>query len=96
MTTVSVDSAVLQDIYNRLQELEDWKSQHQGIDVGVSGVQYPHAYYMAWYAIARGIGTAKGDLLVYTAAGVLTNLPVGANTKVLTADDTQATGMKWA
>ena len=39
--------------------------------------------------------TAKGDLLVATAASTPAALAVGANNFVLTADSTQATGMKW-
>ena len=39
---------------------------------------------------------AKGDLLAGSGAGAITNLTVGSNTQVLTADSTQASGMKWA
>lgn len=38
--------------------------------------------------------TTKGDIYVYGSAD--TRLAVGSNTQVLTADNTQATGLKWA
>lgn len=40
--------------------------------------------------------TAKGDLIVGTAAGAADNLAVGTNGYILMADSTQATGIKWA
>jgi hypothetical protein len=46
-------------------------------------------------ALQKSVVTAKGDLYVATASGVLTNLAVGADTQVLTADSTQASGVKW-
>jgi hypothetical protein len=46
--------------------------------------------------IAAAIATTKGDLLAATASATITRLGVGSNTQVLTADSTQATGMKWA
>jgi hypothetical protein len=39
--------------------------------------------------------TTKGDLYVATAAGVVSRLAAGANTQVLIADSTTATGLKW-
>jgi hypothetical protein len=39
--------------------------------------------------------TAKGDTYVATASGVVTNLAVGANGTVLTADSTAAKGVTW-
>ena len=39
---------------------------------------------------------AKGDLLAATGASAYTNLGLGANNQVLTADSAQATGVKWA
>jgi len=39
---------------------------------------------------------AKGDLLVGTADNTISNLTVGANNTVLTADSSTATGLKWA
>lgn len=39
---------------------------------------------------------AKGDLVVGTGADTYSRLAVGTNNYVLTADSTQATGVKWA
>lgn len=45
--------------------------------------------------IALSTVTAKGDLIAATANATVTNLPVGANDLVLTADSTQASGLGW-
>lgn len=47
-------------------------------------------------AIAKSIIDAKGDLISATAADTPARLAVGANGTVLTADSTEATGLKWA
>ena len=47
-------------------------------------------------AISKGQYNAKGALLSATAASTPAVLPVGANATVLTADSTEATGLKWA
>jgi hypothetical protein len=39
---------------------------------------------------------AKGDLLAGTGVGASTNLAVGTNGQILSADSTQTTGVKWA
>lgn len=47
-------------------------------------------------ALQKSTATTKGDLLVATAAGALARLGVGTDAQVLTADSTQAAGVKWA
>jgi hypothetical protein len=54
----------------------------------------------AWVTDATGIPAtifdAKGDLIAATAADTASRLAVGSNGQVLTADSTEATGVKWA
>ncbi len=59
------------------------------------------ASFFPWITRAGGDGIpativdAKGDLIVATADNVVSRLPIGANTLVLTADNAEPTGMKW-
>jgi hypothetical protein len=47
-------------------------------------------------AILKSTVTAKGDLIVATANGAVTNVALGNNNYVLTADSATASGVKWA
>ena len=46
--------------------------------------------------VQNSLVDAKGDLLAASADNTITRLAVGTNTYVLTADSSEATGMKWA
>lgn len=45
--------------------------------------------------IAKSVGTTKGDLVAFTAASTPARVGVGTDGQVLTADSTQASGVKW-
>lgn len=45
--------------------------------------------------VSKSLFTAKGDILVATAAGTPARLPVGVNGRVLGANDLTATGLEW-
>lgn len=52
--------------------------------------------YVAPPAIYQALVDAKGDLVTATADNVVARLAVGTDAQVLTADSSQATGLKWA
>lgn len=46
--------------------------------------------------VPKSLVTTKGDLLVATASGTITRLPVGSSEQVLTATPSDPTGLAWA
>jgi hypothetical protein len=66
-----------------------------------SDLQYLRLTDIVGYVTANGsfidtsIVSYKGDLLVGASAGSLTTVPVGANNRVLIADNTQTAGVNW-
>jgi hypothetical protein len=47
-------------------------------------------------ALQTSVATAKGDVFAATGAGTVVRVAVGSNTQVLTADSSQAAGVKWS
>jgi len=57
----------------------------------------PHSHTPAAIgAVSSSVVTAKGDLIVGTSSGVVSNKSVGADGSYLVADSTQTTGVNWA
>ena len=52
--------------------------------------------YVEGDVLQESTATAKGDIYVASSSGVVTKIAVGTNDHVLTADSSQATGIKWA
>jgi hypothetical protein len=58
---------------------------------------HTHADYItSGSAINPNVVDAKGDIIAASAADTVARLAVGANDTVLTADSSEATGLKWA
>jgi hypothetical protein len=58
---------------------------------------HTHADYItSGSAINPNVVDAKGDIIAATTADTVARLAVGANDTVLTADSSEATGLKWA
>lgn len=58
-------------------------------------VDYALAAHVHNQYVPYSLADAKGDLIVATADGVFTRLPVGANSQVLTANALTPTGLEW-
>jgi len=77
-----------------------WVSPTAGDITGVTaGIGISGGGTSGTVTVTNSMATAidsKGDLIVGTGADAFSNLAVGANTYLLTADSAEATGLKWA
>lgn len=77
------------DLHIALENKSDVSHTHISTQVGLGNVTNDAQ-------IPKSVGTAKGDLITFSASGTPSRLPVGMDTYVLTADAAQAAGVKWA
>jgi hypothetical protein len=68
---------------------------HNKIEKIVSGAWTDYATLGGTGVTADGIWDTKGDLAAATGADTASKLAAGTNAKVLTADSSQTTGLKW-
>lgn len=80
-------------------------NSHATIDTHIGSTANPHSITKTHVGlanvtndaqIAKSIGTAKGDVIGFTASAVPARVGVGLDGQVLTADAVSASGFKWA
>ena len=67
-----------------------------GTNYQVLGANSAYANGVAWQSSPNSLMTAKGDIVVASAANTPARVAVGADGFALVADSTEATGVKWA
>jgi hypothetical protein len=93
-TNVTVATGSLDAIATAHPPLANWSNNSHKITALTAGAAAGEA--AIWDQTPPGIVTAKGDVIGGTGSHAASNLAVGTNGQVLTADSTQATGLKWA
>jgi hypothetical protein len=67
-----------------------------GTNYQVLGANSAYANGVTWQSSPNSLMTAKGDIVVASAANTPARVAVGADGFALVADSTEATGVKWA
>jgi hypothetical protein len=67
-----------------------------GTNYQVLGADSAYANGVTWQSSPNSLMTAKGDIVVASAANTPARVAVGADGFALVADSTEATGVKWA
>jgi len=75
-----------------LQKVAEISPTTGALRCGDFSVSNPSAYYDV---LTEGFVNAKGDLIVADGSNSVVRLPVGTNGYVLSADSTEASGLKW-
>lgn len=87
--SASTKGLVVKAAVGQTANLQEWQDSTGAVVTAIG----PNGALSGYPALSTY--TAKGDMLVATAAGLVSRLAVGTDGQYLVADSTQATGVKW-
>lgn len=87
--SASTKGLVVKAVAGQTANLQEWQDSTGAVVTAIG----PNGALSGYPSLSTY--TAKGDILVATAAGLVSRLAVGTDGQYLVADSTQATGVKW-